>query len=137
MNKHSKYRPLLDKVQGQIMKAEIGVTGVYKVMLEVLDEAETTELALREELTALRSEDKLLGELIPKLAPFNVAQRLLVMDTVTRTLAQSLAKVRADAVRSVTEQGFEYSVEQGPWGNDWAISLDAINDYANKIEAAQ
>jgi hypothetical protein len=54
MDKHSKYRPLLDKIQSEIMRAEVGVTGVYQYMLEALDGAETVEVALREELEALK-----------------------------------------------------------------------------------
>jgi hypothetical protein len=54
MDKHSKYRPLLDKIQSEIMRAEVGVTGVYQYMLEALDGAETVEVALREELAALK-----------------------------------------------------------------------------------
>jgi hypothetical protein len=54
MNKHSKYRPLLDEIQSEIMLAEVGVTGVYQYMLEALDGAETVETALREELEALK-----------------------------------------------------------------------------------
>tara|TARA_R110000850_G_scaffold191846_1_gene318892 strand:+ start:455 stop:727 length:273 start_codon:yes stop_codon:yes gene_type:complete len=57
MNKHSKYRPLLDKVEGEIMQAEVGVTGVYRYMLEALDEAEIVETALQEELAALKAEN--------------------------------------------------------------------------------
>tara|TARA_R110000824_G_scaffold396707_2_gene598637 strand:+ start:2235 stop:2666 length:432 start_codon:yes stop_codon:yes gene_type:complete len=64
MDKDSKYRPVLDKVQSQIMKAEIGVTGVYQVMLETLGEAETAELALREELAALRAENAKLNSVV-------------------------------------------------------------------------
>ena len=131
MNKHSKYRPILDKVQIQIMKAEIGVTGVYQVMLEALDEAETAEAALREELAALRSS-------LGSLGIHNLKQGIMLsqMGVEPEDLAKvSINKVRADAVRSVTEQGFEYSVEHGPWDNDWVISQYVINDYANKIEA--
>jgi hypothetical protein len=102
MDKHSKYRPLLDKIQSEIMLAEVGVTGVYQYMLEALDGAEKFELALREELEVLK---------------------------------QSIPKIKADAIRSVTEQGFEYSVEHGPWDNDCVISQYVINDYADKIEA--
>ena len=54
MNKHSKYRQLLDEVECEIMRAEVGVTGVYRYMLEALDEAEAVETALREELAALK-----------------------------------------------------------------------------------
>lgn len=65
MNKHSKYRPLMDEIQGQIMRAEIGVTGLYQIMLETLDEAEKEhkdELESVRKMADLRSErfDKLL-----------------------------------------------------------------------------
>ena len=110
--------------------------------------------ALREELAALRAENAKLNSVVCQtchgagsvcsaqddcyncpecVAPVMLSDSLLeVLES--ETPAQSLAKVRTDAIRSVTEQGFEYSVEHGPWGNDWAISLDAISDYANKIE---
>jgi hypothetical protein len=109
MNKHSKYRPLL----------------------EALDEAEAVEAALREELEALKAENGLLGELIPNLAPFNVAQRLLVMDAATRTPAQSLAKIRADAIRDFADYMQDYEVD--PHGfNERAVNL--ASEYANEIE---
>jgi hypothetical protein len=71
MNKHSKYRPLLDKVECEIMRAEVGVTGVYQYMLEALDEAEAVETALREELAALKQS-------IPKIRAAGI---LSVLDT--------------------------------------------------------
>lgn len=40
MNKHSKYRPLMDVIQTKIMRAEIGVTNLYQIMLETLDDIE-------------------------------------------------------------------------------------------------
>jgi DNA repair exonuclease SbcCD ATPase subunit len=164
MDKDSKYRPVLDKVQSQIMKAEIGVTGVYQVMLEALDEAETAEAALREELSkereALSSAQKVmdvyekqkraLREELAALRAENAKLNSVVCQTCHGAGSVCSApddcyncpecvatenKVRADAIRSVTEQGFEYSVEHGPWDNDWVISQYVINDYANQVEA--
>lgn len=40
MNKNSKYRPVMDEIQSQIMRAEIGVTGLYQIMLETLSDVE-------------------------------------------------------------------------------------------------
>tara|TARA_R110000851_G_scaffold71158_1_gene158489 strand:+ start:18 stop:311 length:294 start_codon:yes stop_codon:yes gene_type:complete len=77
MNKHSKYRPLQNKVKGRIMNAEIGVTGVYQVMLETLDEAETAEAALREELAALRAENELLNSDAKKVTEFHLKHGIL------------------------------------------------------------
>ena len=44
-----------------------------------------------------------------------------------------IPKIKADAIRSVTEQGFEYAVALGPYDTDWAISQDDIIQYANSL----
>ena len=50
---------------------------------------------------------------------------------------KDINKIKADAIRSVTEQGFEYSVELGEWNTDWTISVDDITEYANQVEKGQ
>jgi len=55
MNKHSKYRKLLDDVKDQVCNAEIGVTGVYQLMLETLHKAEKEEEALQAHIVSLRN----------------------------------------------------------------------------------
>ena len=109
MNKHSKYRPLLGKVQGQIMKAEIGVTGVYQVMLEALDEAETAELALREELAALRAESE-------------------VHQGTLRPVAKLVNQMILNAIE---EAGPFYSNDIG----DTVVRVDGLIEYTTQIEA--
>jgi len=40
MNKNSKYRPLMDELKLKISTNEIGVHGLYRIMIETLDEVE-------------------------------------------------------------------------------------------------
>jgi len=60
MNKNSKYRELLDSVKLQITRAEIGVTGVYQLMLETLDKAEKDEGELKRKIEELEVDNKML-----------------------------------------------------------------------------
>ena len=81
--------------------------------------------ALREELAALRAENE-----IRPLAPVMLSDSLLdVLES--ESSAQSLAKVRADAIRSIMDT--EYSCET-PNG-DIAWSSRAIEEHASQIEA--
>ncbi len=56
MNKHSKYRPLMDDIQDKICNAEIGVTGLYRLMLETLDEAEQELATLKASLPKIKAD---------------------------------------------------------------------------------
>ena len=149
MNKHSKYRPLLDKVELKIARHELSVHGAYQIMLESLDEAETAELALREDLEALRAAISVpwpINDAISKLceaaaillddksydgqgheeirAALNAAK-----DYTSKAPAQSLAKVRADAIRDMLKcvlrvsDGFSHDL------------IGRIKEYTNHIEA--
>jgi len=56
MNKHSKYRPLMDDIQNKICNAEIGVTGLYRLMLETLDEAEQELATLKASIPKIKAD---------------------------------------------------------------------------------
>jgi len=56
MNKHSKYRPLMNDIQDKICNAEIGVTGLYRLMLETLDEAEQELATLKASLPKIKAD---------------------------------------------------------------------------------
>lgn len=62
MNKYSKYRELLDATRNQICQAEIGVTGVFQLMMETLDTAEKEAARKDAEIEALKEESKMLRE---------------------------------------------------------------------------
>jgi hypothetical protein len=72
MNKYSKYRPLMDKVESLIARHMLSSQAVFQYMLEALDEAESIENALRKEL---------------------------------ETLKANIPKIKADAVRSLFDEG--------------------------------
>ena len=91
---------------------------------KMLDDTKASNAALRDELAALRAENE-----IRPLAPVMLSDSLLdVLES--ESSAQSLAKVRADAIRSIMDT--EYSCET-PNG-DIAWSSRAIEEHANKIE---
>ena len=92
MNKNSKYRPLLDKVEDEIMQAEVGVTGVYQYMLEALDRAEAVELALREELEALKAEKEFI---MGKLIAASQATNIIAIDTLIEEAIEYANKIEA------------------------------------------
>ena len=62
MNKHSKYRPLMDDIQDKICNAEIGVTGLYRLMLETLDEAEQELATIKASLPKIKADAVLLAK---------------------------------------------------------------------------
>ena len=47
--------------------------------------------------------------------------------------SQHLADIKADAILSVTEYGFEFNIEVGEHDNDWVISTDDIVSYSNSV----
>lgn len=56
MNNKSKYRPLMDDIQDKICSHEIGVTGVYRLMIEALDEAEQELSDLKASLPKIKAD---------------------------------------------------------------------------------
>ena len=147
MNKHSKYRPLLDKVELKIARHELSFHEVYQIMLESLDEAETAELALREDLEALRAHCALVKDsadiALNDLAGLLNNQKVNMDDgsydydgqsgselyyAIQQTPAQSLSKVRADAIRGAADNVIRHN-EAG-----FCIHCRVVG-YANHIEA--
>lgn len=56
MDRHSKYRPLMDDIQDKICNSEIGVTGLYRLMLETLDEAEQELATLKASIPKIKAD---------------------------------------------------------------------------------
>ena len=56
MNKQSKYGLLMDDIKDKICRAEIGVTGVYRLMIEALDEAEQELSDLKASLPKIKAD---------------------------------------------------------------------------------
>ena len=141
MNKHSKYRPLLDKIQSEIMRAEVGVTGVYQYMLEALDGAEKFELALHDDIEVLNAYISILSNNIEALESDKdklmdsweeVSESESALREELAALKQSIPKIRTDAIRDFADYMQDYEVD--PHGfNERAVKL--ADDYANEIEA--
>ena len=114
MNKQSKYRFLMDDIQDKICRAEIGVTGLYKIMLETLDEAEQELAIARQEATAYRIS--------------------------LENLEASLPKIKADAVRSAVKTTESRVYSEDHFGlvsyHNEILSQDVL-EYANKLEAGE
>ena len=112
MNKHSKYRPLLDKVEIKIACHGLTTYGLYRIMLQVLDEAEDSEASLKEEIRALRAEND-------AMCTGYLANGFLV------------AQVQSEAIRDFAD--YMQDPEIDPHGfNERAVNL--ADDYANEIE---
>jgi len=54
MNKHSKYRPLMDEMELGIAGGDISTKKLYRHMVNALDDAEATENSLRKELETIK-----------------------------------------------------------------------------------
>jgi hypothetical protein len=110
MDKHSKYRPLLDEIQSEIMLSEVGVTGVYQYMLEALDGAEKFELALHDDIEVLKADVSILSNNIEALESDKdklmdsweeVSESESALREELAALKQSMPKIRADAIRDM------------------------------------
>lgn len=56
MNKNSKYAKLIDDTRGQICRAEIGVTGVFQLMIETLGQIERESADIAPNLNMVRAD---------------------------------------------------------------------------------
>ncbi len=95
MNKHSKYRPLMDDIQDKICNAEIGVTGLYRLMLETLDEAEQELATLKASLPKIKA-DAVLNyaknmERVEQAANLKMEQGLRMMASFAKKTAEEYA----------------------------------------------
>jgi len=61
MNKHSKYRPLMDEIEHRIGQKDLTVHRLYQLMMETLDEIEEKEKALESRCSELKGLNANLG----------------------------------------------------------------------------
>ena len=57
----------------------------------------------------------------------------MVIAAARKAPVKHLADIKADAVESLTEQDYGYSVEIGGHTDEWVISVDQIKEYADKL----
>jgi len=130
MNKHSKYRELLGDVKQQICRAEVGVTGVYQLMLQTLDKADKEERSMQVELASANAH---IAELREALNDYSGEtgiehsfERLL-----SKTRAQSLAEIQAKAIMGLIDV---HSRAQSIDGIAWmVINQDDAYQYIDKL----
>ena len=55
-------------------------------------------------------------------------------EVVEECIADIKAKIEADAINLVLEQGYEFSIEMGEWDSAWVINIKDIENYRDKLQ---
>lgn len=76
---------------------------------------------LSEELEAVKTENERFKKMMPTVYALKSDQE------------KYENKIKADAIRSITEQGLEFSIQRGPFDTEQVIYLDDITKYANSL----
>ena len=121
MNKHSKYRKLLDSMELGVSTGEVDAHQLYQWTLETLDKAEQEELALKAHIVGLMD------------ALQNPDWRLDCGAAVlAKTPAQSLATIQAQAVTDLISE-CSYSTQVNGIATS-IIDVDSAISYADRLK---